>query len=377
MTVISFDRPELLLLALAAIAPLLKSALRASTVSSLDCAPQDGLSGFVDASLKFLGVVAPFASLLGAAGPFLPGEEIERVAEGAQIVMLIDRSGSMNETFAGRNPSGVEESKAAAAKRILRNFVDSRRHDLVGVAAFSTSPMLVTPLSDHPDATKAAIDAMDRPGLDYTNIARGLALALSMFRASDADRSRAILLISDGAGVIDPKIQEDLRADFRNTNVNIYWLFLRTEGSRGIHDADGDAESPQAAPERHLDLYFKSLGVPYRAFEAEGPKATEEALHQIDKLERRTMRYLEKCRVVTSRRSFLASRLVRQACFSSRNFPKCTSQREEARCERPSARKTFQLLARAALRVACRPRRDTRRRVTRCIRRMAPHDRRQ
>jgi mxaC protein len=255
----------------------------------------DSVSSLVDALLKFLGVAALLASLLGAAGPFLPGEEIERVAEGAQIVMLIDRSGSMNETFAGRNPSGGEESKAAAAKHILKGFVDSRRRDLVGVAAFSTSPMLVTPLSDHPEATKAAIDAMDRPGLDYTNIARGLAMALSMFRASDADHARAILLISDGAGVIDPKIQDDLRADFRKTRVNLYWLFLRTEGSRGIYGAEeGDSESPQAAPERHLDLYFKSLGVPYRAFEAEGPKATEDALRQIDRLERRPMRYFEK-----------------------------------------------------------------------------------
>lgn len=295
MTFPSFDHPELLLLAPLAVAPLLRSALRGSAISSLDCVPEDSLSNLIVAAIKFLGVVALLSSLLGAARPFLPSEEVERLAEGAQIVMLIDRSGSMNETFAGRNPSGGEESKAAAAKRILKAFVDSRRRDLVGVAAFSTSPMLVTPLSDHPDATKAAIDAMDRPGLDYTNIARGLAMALSMFRASDADHSRAILLISDGAGVIDPKIQDDLRADFRKTRVNLYWLFLRTEGSRGIYAApDGDDESPQAAPERHLDLYFKSLGVPYRAFEAEGPKATEDALRQIDRLERRPMRYFER-----------------------------------------------------------------------------------
>ncbi|WP_330085037.1 vWA domain-containing protein [Methylocystis iwaonis] len=294
MTLISFDLPGLLLLAPAALAPLWKSALRDCAISSLDCAPEDRLSGVVDVGLKLLGVVALLASLAGAGGPSLPGEEVERVAEGAQIVMLIDRSGSMNETFAGRNPSGDEESKAAAAKRILKGFVERRRRDLVGVAAFSTSPMLVTPLSDHPDATKAAIDAMDRPGLDYTNIARGLAMALSMFRASDADHSRAVLLISDGAGVIDPKIQDDLRADFKKAHVNLYWLFLRTEGSQGIYDAHDNDESPQAAPERHLDLYFKSLGVPYRAFEAEGPKATEEALRQIDQLERRPMPYFEK-----------------------------------------------------------------------------------
>lgn len=294
MMAVGFDHSWLLSFALISLAPLLWSVLRASPIPSLLAAPSDPISTYLATALKLLGALACGGSILGAAGPYLPGEAVERIAEGAQIVMLIDRSASMNETFAGRGPSGAEESKATASKRILKDFVDARRHDLVGVAAFSTSPMMVTPLSDHPNATKAAIDVIDRPGLDYTNIARGLAMALSMFRASEADFSRVILLISDGAGVIEPKMQDDLRAEFKKANVSLYWLFLRTKGSTGIYGSpEGEAESPQAAPERHLDLFFKSLGVPYRAFEAEGPQATEEALRQIDRLERHPMHYLE------------------------------------------------------------------------------------
>ncbi|MBG0802625.1 VWA domain-containing protein [Methylocystis sp. H4A] len=295
MSGFGFEHIEPLFLAPLALLPLLRSVLRGATIPSLLAAPVDGLSIVAGILLKFCGVVAIGASLLGAAGPYVAGADVERFSEGAQIVMLIDRSGSMNETFAGRTPSGGEESKAAAARRILKRFVEARRHDLVGVAAFSTAPMLVTPISDHIGATEAAIDAIDRPGLDYTNIARGLAMALSMFKTSQADLSRAVLLISDGAGVIDPKLRDDLKAEFRKTNVSLYWLFLRTQGSRGISDQPaGDDESPQAAPERHLDLFFKSLGVPYQAFEAEGAEATEEALKQIDRLERHPVRYVEK-----------------------------------------------------------------------------------
>ncbi|MFO1101846.1 MAG: VWA domain-containing protein [Methylocystis sp.] len=295
MIALGFDHIEALLLAPLALIPLLQSVLRDTSIPSLLSAPVDGLSVLIGNILKLSGVLAIGASLIGAAGPHIAGAEQERFAEGAQIVMLIDRSGSMNETFAGRTPSGGEESKAAAAKRILKRFVEARRHDLVGVAVFSTAPMLVTPISDHLDAAKAAIDAIDRPGLDYTNIARGLAMALSMFKTSDADFSRAILLLSDGAGVIDPKLRDDLKAEFRKTNVSLYWLFMRTEGSRGIADgAAEDDESPQAAPERHLDLFFRSLGVPYRAIEAESAQATEEALKQIDRLERHPVHYVEK-----------------------------------------------------------------------------------
>lgn len=295
MTNLGVDHPFVLLLLPLALGPLLRSALRPSRISSIAVAPPDPLSRLIEIGLKALGVTAVAASLLGAADVFLAGAEGERYAEGAQIVMLIDRSGSMNETFAGKAPAGGEESKAAASKRILRQFVDGRRHDLVGVAAFSTSPMLVTPLGEHLAATRAAIDAIDRPGLDYTNIGRGLAMALAMFKAGEMDRSRAILLVSDGAGVIDPKIQDDLRAEFRKANVDLYWLFLRTVGSPGIADRpDAENDTPQAAPERHLDLFFKSLGVPYRAFEAESAEATEKAMREVDRLERRPLRYFEK-----------------------------------------------------------------------------------
>lgn len=289
------DHPLILALLPLALAPIFFSALRASRIPSLDAVPTDALSQSVGVALKALGVAAIAASLLGVAGPYLPDVEVERLGEGAEVVILIDRSGSMNETFAGRSPSGDEELKASAAKRILKAFVDSRRRDLVGVAGFSTSPMLLMPMSDHLDAVAAAIAAIDRPGLDYTNIGRGLAMALSMFRPGAPDRSRAILLLSDGAGVIDPRFQDDLRAEFKKVNVNLYWLFLRTAGSAGIYDEpDPEFDTPQAAPERHLDLFFKSLGASYRAFEVESASAIEDAIRQIDHLERHPVRYAEK-----------------------------------------------------------------------------------
>jgi mxaC protein len=278
-----------------ALAPLLRSPLRASRFSSIAAAPRDALSRAIAIAMKTLGASAIAASIIAAAEPYRAGVEYERLGEGADIVFLIDRSGSMNETFAGRTPAGNDESKASAAKRLLQGFVDRRGHDLVGVVGFSTAPMLLMPMSDHRAAIKAAIDAVDRPGLDYTNIGRGLTMALAMIGSGEPDRSRAIVLVSDGAGVIDPRIQDDLRAEMKKANVNLYWLFLRTSGSAGIHDRpDPEFDTPQAAPERHLDLFFKSLRVPYRAFEAEGPEAIEQAIAQIDKLERRPIRYVER-----------------------------------------------------------------------------------
>lgn len=287
---LALDSPAVLALLPLVLAPFFFSAVRPSFIPSLEAAPPDLVSRLFAGALALLAAIALAACLLALAGLHAGQGSVTKLVEGTEIVILIDRSGSMNETFAGRQPSGEEESKTAAAKRILSDFFNGQTHDLVGVATFSTSPMLVMPITGHHAAYEAAIAAIDRPGLDYTNIARGLALALSMFKPGFTGRSRAILLVSDGAALIDPKIQEELRSDFQKIKVNLYWLFLRTAGSKGFTDQPKSGEdTPQAMPEHHLDLYFKTLGVPYRAFEAEGPQAVAEAVHQIGQLERHPM----------------------------------------------------------------------------------------
>jgi len=288
------DSPMVLALLPLALVPFFFSSLRPAFIPSLDAAPPDLVSRLFAGGLAVLAFTTIAAALLALAGLHAAQGSVTKMAEGAEIVLLIDRSGSMNDTFAGRQPSGQEESKTAAAKRILSAFFSSESHDLVGVAAFSTSPMLVMPMTYHQAAYLAAIAAIDRPGLDYTNIARGLALALSMFEPGFTGRSRAILLVSDGAALIDPKVQEELRADFQKIKVNLYWLFLRTAGGTGISDQPKPGEdTPQAMPERHLDLYFKTLGVSYQAFEAEGPRAVADAVNQIGRLERQPMEIKE------------------------------------------------------------------------------------
>ncbi len=275
-----------------ALLPFVVSAQRRTPLSTIAAVPTDGLSRAIGLCLAVAGALAIGGLVVALAGPYRSGEIVTRIGVGAQVSMLIDRSGSMNETFAGRQPSGAEESKAAASRRLLGDFVGSRSHDQFAVTAFSTAPMLVVPMTDRHDAVRAAIAAIDRPGLDYTNVARGLGMALAQFGAT-GQVSRVVLLVSDGAAVIDPKIQGTLRAEFAKVNPNLYWLFLRTKGSPSIKDKPAGEDTPQAAPERHLDLFFKSLRVPYRAFEAEGAEAVAKAIRQIEELERDPIPYTE------------------------------------------------------------------------------------
>jgi mxaC protein len=279
-----------------ALLPLLAGVQVSQSYPSLDDLEPDPLSFAIDWGLRLVGVVAVTSLILGLGGLHRVGQTIDRLGEGAHIVLLIDRSSSMDNTFAGTAPTGGEESKSAAARHLLRDFVLRREHDSFGVVAFSTSPMHVLPLTEHKEAVLAAIDAISRPGLAFTNVGKGLAMALDTHEADPTPATRAILFVSDGAAVIEHRVQEKLRAAFQRRPINLYWLFLRTEGTPGIFDSPPSPEddTPQAMPERHLHKFFESLKVPYHAFEAENPQALAEAIAEIGTLERSPITYLER-----------------------------------------------------------------------------------
>lgn len=295
MTELALTHPAVLLLLPLVLLPLLASSATSQGYPDLGEVAPDAASALVSAFLQLCGMTAIAALILGIGGLHLKGQIATKTGEGAHIVLLIDRSSSMDNTFAGRAPTGGEESKSAAARRLIKEFVVARDHDLVGVAAFSTSPMHILPLTDDKAAVLAAVDAMDRPGLAFTNVGRGLAMAFDIHERDTSAAARAILLVSDGAAVIDRKVQEKLRAAFAKRKINLYWLFLRTAGTRGINDVPpkGEPDTPQAFPERHLDIFFKSLGTTYKAFEAESPEAVGEAIAEISKLERNPITYTE------------------------------------------------------------------------------------
>jgi mxaC protein len=293
---LALAQPWVLWLLPLAVLPLLAAVQTSQPYPSLEEIEPDPVSFALDWGLRLIGVAAIVSLILGIGGVHRLGQTVERLGEGAHIVLLIDRSSSMDNTFAGSLPTAGEASKSANARRLLKEFIVERTHDTFGIVAFSTSPMHVLPLTDHKEPILAAIDAMDRPGLAFTNVGKGLAMALDVHEQDPTPSTRAILLVSDGAAVIGHRVQEKLRAAFARRPMNLYWLFLRTAGTRGIFDTPPSPEedTPQIMPERHLHKFFESLKVPYRAFEAEDPRALAQAIAEIGKLERNPVTYFER-----------------------------------------------------------------------------------
>jgi mxaC protein len=245
--------------------------------------------------ILILGVTGMLLLLGGLAGLYRGEYSIPRSGVGANLVLLLDRSRSMDDSFAGRSPSGGEESKSRAAVRFLEDFINGRPHDRIGVAAFSTSPLFVLPLSSNREATIAAIRASALPGLAQTHIAKGLAMALSYFDEDQPSGSRGIVLVSDGAAVIDPDSEALLRNSFQQWRPHVYWIFLRTAGNPGLFDIPPPGEdTPEARPERHLHFFLESLGLPYHAYQTENPDDLRMAIAEIDRAEKSPFAYQEK-----------------------------------------------------------------------------------
>jgi mxaC protein len=246
--------------------------------------------------LKILASTALLCIVLGLAGPHSLEQKVERIGVGAQIGMVIDRSASMDDPFSGGTAEGrVGETKSVAAARLMTEFVNKRQNDMVGIITFSNSAMYVLPLTESREAILASIKATAGNSLFQTNIGGGLTSAVGLFEKVPDSGSRAIILISDGAGRVSSEIQQKLRDWLQRYNISLYWIVLRQPGGVTIFDKKYESNYDEALPsEVELYYYFKQLRTPFHAYEAEDPKSLQAAMSDIDQKERKSIKYMEK-----------------------------------------------------------------------------------
>jgi mxaC protein len=284
----SVDHAWVLFLIILCVTPLFGGMARAQAVSSLRTIPADAASRTLDLLLRALAAAAIAATVLGLAGLHGGAGTIERTGRGAHIVLLLDRSLSMDEGLALTGQK-ARLSKTAAATKLIQAFFARRPHDSFGLVAFSTQPIPIMPLTEHREAIAAALSAMREKGLADTDIGAGLEAAIAQFDNDDPQASRVILFVSDGAGRIPDAIQADLRTKMLLQRIHLYYLYLRSGDSPPLSGTGGDDMTQPSA----LNAFFKSLDIPYRGFEASDPDAVTAATNAIGRLETRPLIYHE------------------------------------------------------------------------------------
>lgn len=284
--------PWALLLLPLALIPFWLKGHQGKIYSWLEMMPEDQLSNRLNLAVK-LAISLLLASMVVAlANPRGQDEKVQRTGKGAQTVMVIDRSVSMDHPFAGDNSGNVAEIKSAAARRIITQFIDSRPNDMMGVVGFTNSALYGVKITDNRDAIHAAIVAATSPSLNQTNIGAGLTEGVGLFDQIENSGSRAIILLSDGAGKLSPRVKYLLSKRLIERKLSIYWIMLREPGEPSIFSKDEYEEErmPNAVV---LHKYFQGLGLTYKAYEAENSESLQTAIRDIDSREKKTIKYTE------------------------------------------------------------------------------------
>jgi mxaC protein len=291
----SFSYPLLLWLLPLALLPLVFQRAHSKAYSWLEMLPTDPLSDLIGLILKVLAVLILTFIILGLSTPHSNQQYIEKIGVGAQIGLVLDRSASMDDPFSGGNDGKVGETKSAAAARLITEFVQSRQNDMIGMITFSNSAMYVLPLTDNKTAVVAAVRATAGNALFQTNIGSGLTSSAGLFDKVPDSGSRAVILLSDGAGRIGADTQQKIRDWFDRMQISFYWIVLRQPDGLSIFNKDyKPQEGEPLPPEIELYEYFKTMKTPFHAYEAEDPKTLQMAIDDINRKEKKPIKYMEK-----------------------------------------------------------------------------------
>ncbi|NOS95151.1 MAG: VWA domain-containing protein [Methylotenera sp.] len=258
----------------------------------LEIMPEDELSDRLNLAIKLITSLLLVSVVIALTSPRGHDEKIQRTGKGAQTVMVIDRSVSMDHPFAGDSSGHVAEIKSAAARRIITQFIDSRPDDMMGVIGFTNSALYGVKITTNRDAIHAAIHAATSPSLNQTNIGAGLTEAAGLFDKIQSSGSRAVILLSDGAGKISPRVKFLLSERLKNKGLSVYWIMLREPGEPSIFSKE-EYEVDRVPNSIVLHNYFQSLGLKYKAYEADNPETLQSAISDIDSREKKTIKYTE------------------------------------------------------------------------------------
>jgi mxaC protein len=257
--------------------------------------PVDPLSNLIGLTFKLLASLGLASLILSLAGPFIPEKQVDRIGEGAEVVVLVDRSRSMDDAFAIKGQLlmasvGKSDSKRRVAKKYLQEFIDKRPDDRFGFVLFSNKALDLLPLTYNKESIRETVNASALgKGLSETNIAKALVKAAEMYQGQTYRGSRIVLLVSDGGQEFSEEDKQKIAELYKKQNLTLYWLYMRSITGMTLDAKPGDNQLWLDTPERKLHTFFKSIDIPYRPFEIGSMKAFSEAMDTIDKQQYQTL----------------------------------------------------------------------------------------
>ena len=307
---VEFIHPWVLLALPLALLPAFHRPRDALSFSYVPWLPRDRVGQIVGWLERAFAALAMGAIVLGLAGVGRPQTEVPRTGRGAEIVVLIDRSRSMDLRMLPSDWRKIDPiirtqqswnrgpQKSKTARDLLARLVAQRPDDRFSLMFFSGGPLPVVPFTQHEEVVQAGIAAGGTgPGLSTTDVGRALIAAIEEFDRRAYTGSRIILLVSDGGAQLDPPTRRRIAAGLARNRVALYWLYLRSINSPRLDDEDPQME---AVPEIALHRFFRSLPTAYHAYQAEEPRDLARAVADVARQQNFPLDYME----LTPRRDY-------------------------------------------------------------------------
>jgi len=208
--------------------------------------------------------------ILALARPRVPRGEVPDPSRGIDIMLALDFSRSMAET--DFRLKGRRVSRRDALVAVTDDFIEGRGNDRIGIVCFARTPWLVSPLTlDHGWAMAS---------LKESELATGTGIgwaiqASTTFLKQDSDRSRVIILVTDGDNSAGPRPLDSAPVAVRN-GIKVYTILVGPE-----------SVTPSAAANHELNKVARMTGGLF--FQAQDARALGNIYSAIDQLEKREL----------------------------------------------------------------------------------------
>ena len=174
--------------------------------------------------------------VVGLARPQRTNSHVEVTAQGIDIVLGLDVSGSMQALDFLVNNSRI--NRIEVVKAVVSRFIEERPNDRIGLIAFAASPYLVSPLTLDHDWLLQNLERVNVGiGDDGTAIGSALAAAVNHLRTTAA-KSKVVILLTDGVnntGKIAPLAAAEAA---RALGVKVYTIGVGVRGKAPIPARD-------------------------------------------------------------------------------------------------------------------------------------------
>lgn len=238
----------------------------------------------------YLRLISLILFSIALSGPVVENSSEESKASGIDIIMAIDISGSMDGL--DFSTTTQQRTRLDAVKIVVKEFIESRPNDRIGVVAFAGRPYLASPLTlDHNWLFKR-LDILETGMIQGGGTAIGSAIASSANHLSRVEsKSKIIVLLTDGennTGAIEPLPAADAAEAL---GIKIYTVGAGKEGKapykvQGFFGSEIQYREVEIDEKMLKDVADKTDGMYFRAKDLDSLTSIYNKINELEKTTR-------------------------------------------------------------------------------------------